>query len=49
VQLDPLPRVLLIEGLGLVTAGKTYKEAVIAADIYEHTIATITGIEQLIA
>jgi rhamnose utilization protein RhaD (predicted bifunctional aldolase and dehydrogenase) len=43
VELDPLPRVLLIEGVGLVTCGATYKEASIAADIYEHTVETIYG------
>jgi rhamnose utilization protein RhaD (predicted bifunctional aldolase and dehydrogenase) len=44
VELDPYPRVLLIEDVGLVTAGMTQKEASIAADIYEHTIDTIIGI-----
>ncbi|HIE42226.1 MAG TPA: bifunctional aldolase/short-chain dehydrogenase [Nitrospinaceae bacterium] len=37
-ELDRLPRVLLVAGLGLVTIGKTVKEARIAADIYQHTI-----------
>jgi len=40
-ELDPLPRVLLVAGLGLVTIGKTIKEAKIAADIYQHTIDII--------
>jgi rhamnose utilization protein RhaD (predicted bifunctional aldolase and dehydrogenase)/NAD(P)-dependent dehydrogenase (short-subunit alcohol dehydrogenase family) len=39
--LDPWPRVVLIPGVGLVTAGKTLEEAEIAADIYEHTITVI--------
>ena len=43
IELDPLPRVLLIEGVGLVTVGLTYKETQISADIYEHTIETIRG------
>ena len=38
-RLDPRPRVMLIRGLGLVTAGPTPKDAMIAADIAEHTIA----------
>lgn len=42
-ELDPLPRVLLIEDIGLITIGNTYKDCVIAADIYEHTITTIKG------
>ena len=40
-ELDPLPRVLLVAGLGLVTIGKTIKETKIAADIYQHTIDII--------
>ncbi|MZG53939.1 MAG: bifunctional aldolase/short-chain dehydrogenase [Nitrospinae bacterium] len=40
-ELDPLPRVLLVAGLGLVTIGKTVKETKIAADIYQHTIDII--------
>ena len=40
-ELDPLPRVLLVVGLGLVTIGKTVKETKIAADIYQHTIDII--------
>jgi rhamnose utilization protein RhaD (predicted bifunctional aldolase and dehydrogenase)/NAD(P)-dependent dehydrogenase (short-subunit alcohol dehydrogenase family) len=41
VELDPLPRVLLLEGIGLVTAGRTVKAVKIAADIYEHTVPVI--------
>lgn len=40
-QLDPLPRILLIEGIGLVTAARNFKAASVAADIYEHTIEAI--------
>ena len=40
-ELDPLPRVLLVAGLGLLTIGKTVKETKIAADIYQHTIDII--------
>ena len=40
-ELDPLPRVLLVAGLGLVTIGKTVKETIISADLYEHTIDII--------
>jgi rhamnulose-1-phosphate aldolase/alcohol dehydrogenase len=40
-ELDPLPRVILVAGLGLVTVGKTVKETKIAADLYEHTIEII--------
>lgn len=40
-ELDPLPRVVLVAGLGLVTIGKTVKETKISADLYEHTIEII--------
>jgi rhamnose utilization protein RhaD (predicted bifunctional aldolase and dehydrogenase)/NAD(P)-dependent dehydrogenase (short-subunit alcohol dehydrogenase family) len=40
-ELDSLPRVLLVAGLGLLTIGKTVKETKIAADIYQHTIDII--------
>jgi rhamnose utilization protein RhaD (predicted bifunctional aldolase and dehydrogenase)/NAD(P)-dependent dehydrogenase (short-subunit alcohol dehydrogenase family) len=43
--LDPDPRVVLVPGLGLVGAGPTEKDARIAADIYEHTIAVIRDAE----
>ncbi|HIJ79730.1 MAG: bifunctional aldolase/short-chain dehydrogenase [Desulfobulbaceae bacterium] len=38
-MLDPMPRVVLVPGLGIVTAGFTPKAAAIAADIAEHTLA----------
>jgi rhamnose utilization protein RhaD (predicted bifunctional aldolase and dehydrogenase)/NAD(P)-dependent dehydrogenase (short-subunit alcohol dehydrogenase family) len=41
VMLDADPRVLLIPGLGLVTAGADEKSARISADIFEHTISVI--------
>jgi len=37
-KLDPDPRVFLIPGVGIVCAGKTRKDAAIAADIAEHTL-----------
>jgi rhamnose utilization protein RhaD (predicted bifunctional aldolase and dehydrogenase)/NAD(P)-dependent dehydrogenase (short-subunit alcohol dehydrogenase family) len=39
--LDPAPRVILDHQLGLVTVGKSAKDAAIVADIYEHTIEII--------
>ncbi len=38
-KLDPMPRVVLVPGLGVVAAGFTKKDAGIVADIAEHTIA----------
>jgi rhamnose utilization protein RhaD (predicted bifunctional aldolase and dehydrogenase)/NAD(P)-dependent dehydrogenase (short-subunit alcohol dehydrogenase family) len=45
--LDPLPRVILAPGLGLFGLGRSRKDAAIAADIAETTIATITGAEAI--
>jgi rhamnulose-1-phosphate aldolase/alcohol dehydrogenase len=36
--LDPLPRVVLVPGVGLFAAGATAKDARMAADIYRHTL-----------
>jgi rhamnose utilization protein RhaD (predicted bifunctional aldolase and dehydrogenase)/NAD(P)-dependent dehydrogenase (short-subunit alcohol dehydrogenase family) len=43
--LDPMPRVVLMPGLGLFGLGMSAKDADIAADIAENTIATITDAE----
>jgi rhamnose utilization protein RhaD (predicted bifunctional aldolase and dehydrogenase)/NAD(P)-dependent dehydrogenase (short-subunit alcohol dehydrogenase family) len=43
--LDPDPRVMLVPGLGVITAGGTPEAARIAADIYEHTISVIRNAE----
>ncbi len=40
-MLDPAPRVILDRQLGLVTVGKSAKDAAIVADIYEHTMEII--------
>lgn len=39
--LDPAPRVVIDRQLGLVTVGKSAKDAQIVADIYEHTMEII--------
>jgi len=39
-RLDPLPRVVVIEGLGQVAIGEIAKAATIAGDLYAHTVAT---------
>jgi rhamnose utilization protein RhaD (predicted bifunctional aldolase and dehydrogenase)/NAD(P)-dependent dehydrogenase (short-subunit alcohol dehydrogenase family) len=44
-ELDPLPRVLLVPGLGLFGVGASKKDAGIAADIAENTVLTITDAE----
>jgi rhamnose utilization protein RhaD (predicted bifunctional aldolase and dehydrogenase)/NAD(P)-dependent dehydrogenase (short-subunit alcohol dehydrogenase family) len=46
-QLDPLPRVVLVPGLGLFGVGRGKKDAAIAADIAENTVATITDAEAI--
>lgn len=37
-RLDPDPRVLLLPGIGILAAGRSRKDAAIAADLAEHTI-----------
>jgi rhamnose utilization protein RhaD (predicted bifunctional aldolase and dehydrogenase)/NAD(P)-dependent dehydrogenase (short-subunit alcohol dehydrogenase family) len=44
-ELDPLPRVALVPGLGLFGMGRSKKDASVAADIAENTIITITDAE----
>src|SRR5258706_2349155 len=46
-KLDPDPRVFLIPGVGIVCAGKTRKDAAIAADISEHTLRIKDAAEAL--
>ena len=46
-KLDADPRVLLIPGVGIVCAGKTRKDAAIAADISEHTLRIKAAAEAL--
>ncbi len=44
-ELDPMPRVILVPGLGLFGLGASAKDADIAADIAESTVATVTDAE----
>ena len=44
---DPMPRVVLVPGLGLFGLGSTAKDAKIAADIAEAAIDAITGAEAI--
>ena len=46
-MLDPLPRVVLVPGLGLFGLGRTKKDAGIAADLAETAITTITDAEAI--
>ncbi|WP_324651800.1 bifunctional aldolase/short-chain dehydrogenase [Georgenia sp. H159] len=45
--LDPAPRVVLDDALGMLTAGRTASEARAAADVYRHTMTTIEQAERL--
>jgi rhamnose utilization protein RhaD (predicted bifunctional aldolase and dehydrogenase)/NAD(P)-dependent dehydrogenase (short-subunit alcohol dehydrogenase family) len=45
IELDPLPRVVLVPGLGLFGLGQTKQDAVIAADIAEEWIAVVSNAE----
>ncbi|MAD40690.1 bifunctional aldolase/short-chain dehydrogenase [Tistrella sp.] len=44
-ELDPMPRIVAVKGLGIFALGKSSKEARIAADVYEAAIEVITGAE----
>jgi NAD(P)-dependent dehydrogenase (short-subunit alcohol dehydrogenase family) len=46
-MLDPLPRVALVPGLGLFGLGRSRKEAVVAADLAESAMQTITDAEAI--
>jgi len=43
--LDPLPRVVLVPGVGLFGLGRSKKDARVASDVAENTIAVITDAE----
>lgn len=45
--LDPLPRVILVQGLGLFGVGKSAKDAAIAADLAETTARVVADAERL--
>src|SRR5215472_12997227 len=44
-ELDPMPRVILVPGLGIFGLGRTARDARIAADIAESTVETVTDAE----
>jgi len=46
-ELDPMPRVVMVPGLGLFGLGKSAKDAKIAADLAETTVEVITDAERL--
>jgi rhamnose utilization protein RhaD (predicted bifunctional aldolase and dehydrogenase)/NAD(P)-dependent dehydrogenase (short-subunit alcohol dehydrogenase family) len=46
-ELDPLPRVILVPGVGLFGIGATAKDAAIAADIAENTVEVISDAEAI--
>src|SRR5262249_59314675 len=46
-MLDPLPRVVLVPGLGLFGLGRSRKDAAIAADLAEAAVPTITDAEAI--
>jgi rhamnose utilization protein RhaD (predicted bifunctional aldolase and dehydrogenase)/NAD(P)-dependent dehydrogenase (short-subunit alcohol dehydrogenase family) len=46
-ELDPLPRVVLVPGLGLFGLGRSKRDAIIAADIAEAWIEGVSGAEAI--
>jgi rhamnose utilization protein RhaD (predicted bifunctional aldolase and dehydrogenase)/NAD(P)-dependent dehydrogenase (short-subunit alcohol dehydrogenase family) len=47
IALDPMPRVLLVPGLGLFAAGNSAKAAGIAGDLAETTVEVVTAAERI--
>ena len=47
VQLDPLPRLILVPGIGLFGLGKSAKDAAIAADIAQNMVSVISDAEKI--
>jgi rhamnose utilization protein RhaD (predicted bifunctional aldolase and dehydrogenase)/NAD(P)-dependent dehydrogenase (short-subunit alcohol dehydrogenase family) len=47
VMLDPLPRVVLVPGLGLFGLGRSKRDARVAADMAEETVTCITDAEAI--
>jgi rhamnose utilization protein RhaD (predicted bifunctional aldolase and dehydrogenase)/NAD(P)-dependent dehydrogenase (short-subunit alcohol dehydrogenase family) len=47
IMLDPLPRVLLVPGHGLIAVGKSRKEAMVAADQAETMVEVVTQAESV--
>jgi rhamnose utilization protein RhaD (predicted bifunctional aldolase and dehydrogenase)/NAD(P)-dependent dehydrogenase (short-subunit alcohol dehydrogenase family) len=45
MPLDPLPRVVLVPGVGLFGVGKSAKDAAVAADLAESTVEVVTRTE----
>jgi rhamnose utilization protein RhaD (predicted bifunctional aldolase and dehydrogenase)/NAD(P)-dependent dehydrogenase (short-subunit alcohol dehydrogenase family) len=45
IMLDPMPRVVLVPGIGLFGLGRSSKDARVAADLAEAAVATITDAE----
>jgi rhamnulose-1-phosphate aldolase/alcohol dehydrogenase len=47
VLLDPSPRVVLIEGIGMVSVGRTLKAARLSRDLYHRAVAVMRGAHHL--
>ena len=43
--MDPAPRVILVPGVGMWTAGKDARACIVPSDIYHHTVNVISGAE----
>jgi rhamnulose-1-phosphate aldolase/alcohol dehydrogenase len=44
---EPTPRVVLVRGVGMITAGRDARAARISADIYHHTLEVMAGAQAL--
>ena len=46
-KLDSLPRVILLPGFGMITVGKTLKDARVVADVYQHSMAVMADADDI--
>lgn len=46
-MLDPFPRVILLPGIGMFTTGKDARGALVAAEIYRHTITVLEAASRI--
>ncbi|MEO5951686.1 MAG: SDR family oxidoreductase, partial [Chloroflexia bacterium] len=46
-MLPPIPRIVLVEGVGMFAVGKDSKAATVAQDIYRHTISIVSAAERI--
>jgi NAD(P)-dependent dehydrogenase (short-subunit alcohol dehydrogenase family) len=46
-ELDPMPRIVLVQGVGLIALGKSKKDAIIHADLAQATVETVLAAQAI--